>query len=617
MKNKKILTGILAGTMSLSLVACGTTSKEQPAVGGQVGTTGEVSQNTTTDTPEIEEVSVDFEDGNMGFVSVYTQKANADNSELTIADYNGSKALYVKNVDGKNPCIAFDISSMLGREIANVASIEMTIGTEYASGSFSAVSGNIVSWTGTDLKECKDAWSVYMSTKNPYKVTAKVGAGEAFVVGANNIIMVEVDTDNGVAEGNGSANLYIDDIRFLDEHGNLIEADTTVEFAAPAGFENAGKDLSNLAVVSNAVEFDGFALKGEGWAQNGLDMPQEFIDALQPGTVIEIEYTSDNGDMWIVMPDASAGWMRIGDGTNSKAYINGSCNIAQITYEQIAQFCGADKSTWGARLQAEASGNWEVFSVRVGQKSPVYAVADAVEIEGFAKKGDGWAQDGVELSEDILSAIVPGSILEIDYSSESGNLWIVMPDASAGWMRVGDGTNGSAACINGKCYITYEQIAKFCGDDISTWGGRLQVESDTAWEVYGARVGTATKMKMVNNIVNFEGFSAKGDGWSQNGFDMPQEIIDALVPGSVVTLKYTSESGKLWIVMPDASAGWMRVGDGTNGVAACSEGYCQITYEQIAEFCGADKSTWGARLQAESDTAWEVYSVTVGQGLAE
>lgn len=622
MKSKKILTGLLAGTMTLSLVACGGEKEEQPATAEVSTQTAQAEEKNDGDAQkqentEQEAASVDFEDGSLSFLSLYTQAANADNSELSIVDYNGSKALLVKNVDGKTPYVAFDISSMLGADVAKVASIEMTIGTEHAGGKFSAVSGNIVSWAGEDLAEYKDAWSVYIDSKNPNKAIAKVAAGEEFIADAGNIIMVTIDTDNGVSEGNGNANLYIDNIRFLDAEGNVLSADTSVDFVAPKGFESSGKDLSNLSAVTKAVNFEGFALKGDGWAQNGLDMPQEILDALVPGSVVEIEYKSDNGDMWLVMPDAQAGWMRVGDGTNGKAYINDSCSIAQITYEQIAEYCGEDKSTWGARMQAEASGAWEVFSVKVGQKAPVYAVSNAVELEGFAKKADAWAQDGVDLSQEVIDALVPGSVVELDYTSESGNLWIVMPDAQAGWMRVGDGNNGSSVCVNGKCYITYEQIAEYCGEDKSTWGTRLQAESDSAWEVYGARVGTASEMKMVNNNVNFEGFATKADAWAQNGFDMPQEILDALVPGSVVTLKYTSESGKLWIVMPDAQAGWMRVGDGTNGTAACNNGYCQITYEQIAEYCGEDKSTWGARLQAEADTPWEVYSVAVGQSVAE
>ena len=622
MKSKKILTGLLAGTCALSLVACGGSKEEQPAA-AEVSTKTENTETQVKETEtvkeeeataETEEVSIDFEDGNMSFLKLYTQAANADNSELSIVDYNGSKALYVKNVDGKMPYVAFDISSMLGADVEKVAKIEMTIATEHYDGQlFSAVSGNTISWAGTDLVEYKDPWAVYIATKNPNKAISEIAAGEEFVADAGNIIMIAIDTDNGITEGIGNANLYIDNIRFLDAQGNVLKADTSVEFVAPKGFESSGKDLSNLAVATKAVEFEGFAVKGDAWAQNGLDMPQEIIDALVPGSVVEIEYKSDSGDMWIVMPDAQAGWMRVGDGTNGKAYINDSKSIAQITYEQIAEFCGEDKSTWGARMQAEASGAWEVFSVKVGQKSPVYAVSNAVELEGFAKKADAWAQDGVELSQEVIDALVPGSVLELEYTSESGNLWVVVPDAQAGWTRVGDGNNGSAVCVNGKCYVTYEQIAEFCGEDKSTWGTRIQAESDTAWEVYSAKVGTASEMKMVNNNVNFEGFATKGDAWAQGGFDMPQEILDALVPGSVITLKYTSESGKLWVVMPGAQVGWTRVGDGNNGTAACNNGYCQVTYEQIAEFCGEDKSTWGVTLQAESDTPWEVYSVTVGQ----
>ena len=146
----------------------------------------------------------------------------------------------------------------------------------------------------------------------------------------------------------------------------------------------------------------------------------------------------------------------------------------------------------------------------------------------------------------------------------------------------------------------------------------MQCESDSAWEVYGIKVGTAKELKMINKLVEFSGFACTGDGWSQNGFDMPQEIIDALVPGSVVTISYTSDNGDLWIVMPDSAAGWMRVGvgnaDGSGGDPAAFNGStCQVTYEQIAALCGDDVSTWGARMQVEASGAYEVYSVAVGQ----
>ena len=92
---------------------------------------------------------------------------------------------------------------------------------------------------------------------------------------------------------------------------------------------------------------------------------------------------------------------------------------------------------------------------------------------------------------------------------------------------------------------------------------------------------------------------------------MPQEIIDALVPGSVVTISYESEDGSMWIVMPDSAAGWMRVGN--DGADVADGSIAQITYEQIAAACGEDKTTWGARMQCEAASAWKVFSVAVGQ----
>ena len=44
--------------------------------------------------------------------------------------------------------------------------------------------------------------------------------------------------------------------------------------------------------MANAVEFPNFAYEGGGRSQNGAEMPQEFLDALVPGSVIEISYES-------------------------------------------------------------------------------------------------------------------------------------------------------------------------------------------------------------------------------------------------------------------------------------------------------------------------------------
>ncbi|MCM1039603.1 MAG: hypothetical protein NC434_09785 [Ruminococcus sp.] len=644
LKMKKLTACLLAGAMVFSLTACGGET-EAPAA-EEPDTTQESAEAEDTESteaesesteeeaaaPEAVEASVDFEDGSMSFVAPYLTPTNAAEVELSVVDFAGSKALQVKNLNGKVPFVAFDVTSLLGADVAKVASVEMSLGISYDDGSFSAVSGSVLTWSGEDRHEVANDWSVYMETANPKVASVSIKSGDEFVADAGNIMILSLTSDTGLDAGKGNATLYIDNLRFLDASGNLLSADSSVAFAAPQGFENSGADRSNLASISGAVNFEGFEKSAGGWAQDGLDMPQEIIDALVPGAVVEIEYTSTTGNMWLVMPSADAGWMRVGvgdaDGSGQQyAYTNNSGTTAQVTYEQLAAVCGDDVSTWGPTMQCESDGDWEVFSVKVGQAAPSYAVSGAVEFAGFEKSAGGWAQDGLDMPQEIIDALVPGSVVEITYTSTTGNMWLVMPSAEAGWMRVGvgdaDGSGqGYAVCDGTKCYVPYEMIAEYCGDDVSTWGPTMQCESDGDWEVYSVKVGKAGEFKPLNHLVKFEGFEKAADGWAQDGLDMPQEIIDALVPGSVVTISYTSETGNMWLVIPSAEAGWMRVGvgdaDGSGqGYAVCDGSTCQIPFEMIAEYCGDDVSKWGATMQCESDGAWEVFGVSVGQAPVE
>ena len=102
------------------------------------------------------------------------------------------------------------------------------------------------------------------------------------------------------------------------------------------------------------------------------------------------------------------------------------------------------------------------------------------------------------MTDEIKAALVPGAVVEITYTSETGDMWVVMNEAEAGWMRVGqgnaDGSGSDSAAFDGKtAQITYEQIAALCGDDVSKWGSTMQCESSGAWEVYSVAVGTAAE----------------------------------------------------------------------------------------------------------------------------
>ncbi|MDE6743110.1 MAG: hypothetical protein K2J95_04415, partial [Lachnospiraceae bacterium] len=483
---KKLLSVLLATVLvTASLTACGgdgaeTTGGNETETGTEVDDTVPVDDAAGVDTPATA-ASVDFEDGASAFVKMNLLKGTPDESLLSVVDFNGSKALYVENVSGKSMFVGINVSALVGNKITDISTITMDIGTSRADGSFAAVSGYLYAYTGEKNEEVKgDSWSVYLETANPKTAVFDV-SGAGFVAGADNYIILSKETDNNTAS---AASLYIDNITFLDASGNVIEADTSVDFGSPEGFESAGTDLSNLCGITDAVVFEGFETSGDGWSQVGFTMPQDILDALVPGSVVQIEYASENGDMWIVMNEAEAGWSRVGVGNidgseSSAAYINNSKNICQITYEQIAEKCSDDVSTWGTTMQCEASGAWQVYSVKVGQRAPHYAVADAVTFEGFATKGDAWSQAGYTMPQEILDALVPGAIVEISYTSETGDMWIVMNEAEAGWSRVGvgniDGSGSSPAVFDGsKCYVTYEQIAEKCGDDVSTWGTTMQ-----------------------------------------------------------------------------------------------------------------------------------------------
>ncbi len=507
MKTKKRITLSLAAAMAMSVVACGgkgTDNAKDTNATVQANTETSVAESTPTaeTTPAkttpvantqtaapVGEVSIDFEDGVYGFVGV-DKSVNpvGDDSTLSIADFGGSKALKVES-NGKIPYVGIQVDALLGDKAANVKTVEMSLGIENPDGEFNAVSGKIYAFLGAENERKDGDWSVYLETANPK--TAVYAVPDEMSFGEGNYMVVSLETDNGKDAGATPAILYIDNIAFKDASGNVIAADTTAEYVSTA----TGEDRSNLANVTDAVEFEGFATKGDGWAQSGFAMTEDILAALVPGSVVEISFTSENGDMWIVMNEAEAGWMRVGDGTNGSSTVNDSKTTAQIPFEMLAEYCGDDVSKWGTTMQCEASGAWEVFSVKVGQAAKSYSLTDTVEFKGFATKGDGWAQDGKDMTEDILTALVPGSVVEVTYTSESGDMWLVLPDAEAGWMRVGDGTNGKAITDGSKAYIPYEMIAEYCGDDVSKWGARMQCEASGAWEVFGVAVGMDSEIE--------------------------------------------------------------------------------------------------------------------------
>ncbi len=593
MKKHKLLSCLLAGAMVISMAACG---EEAPA-----------STQTTVAEPQTEvsvyddAASITFADGNFAFLgSDTTYNPAAKETIFSLTDRNGEKAVKIESADAGKLYAGIQIDALLGDKLSEVKTVEFVIESEVGD-TFTAASGNVVSYLGEENVLNSSAWSIYLEKNAVKKISYEFP--DTAVEGNALILTLEVNADSNSFDKEVPTALYLYSISFKDASGNVLAVDTTAEYKTASN----EVDRSNLLNCTSYVNFADFACTGDAWGQNGFDIPQEVLDALVPGTTLEIEFASEDNTMWLVFPDATIGWSRVAQG---EAYINNSGTTAQIDYEQIAAILGEDKSAWGARLQCEAQTAWEVFSVKVGTVGTPKEFAKTVEFADFACTGDGWAQNGFDMPQEIIDALVPGTVVEVTFTSEDNTMWLVFPGASIGWSRI---AQGEAKITDGKAYITYEQIAAVLGEDKANWGTTMQCEAQTAWEVYSVSVGSlekAAEAPRLHKFVNFENFACTGDGWAQNGFEMPTEILDALVPGSAVEVSFASEDDTMWLVFPGATIGWSRI---AQGEAVIKDGKAYITYDQIAAVVGEDKANWGTTMQCEAQTAWEVYSVRVGQ----
>ena len=509
MKAKKLFALLICAIMVLSLIGCKkadeTKETDSPTGVTDEGTKVDDKKDDDKKDPEpiveVKEASLDFEDGLYDFVALYTAPANADAAEISIADFNGSKALKVTNMTGKVPYLAIDIASLVGDKIADVRAITMDIGTEHPDGKFHATSGKIIAYSGEKRTESNDPWSVYLTTKNPNTARAILdeGDGELFVAGYQNMIILTLDTDNGASEGVGNANFYIDNIRILDGTDNVIKADSSVAFAEPAGFSDV--DRVNLYAVKDEIEVwsgDEGAAWAQGTGMNTLAQGGTFDPALITEDSVFTIYYQSEGDIWMVLQSwedgAPFGWQRVADqGASIK---NPSGTIAQITYDQLVKYCNTDDFvTYLSMLQCESDMDWSVSSVTIGQKSGIVELKNEVEI-WTDDSGDAWAQGtGVQTLSDggtfDPALIQPGCIYTIDYASD-GMMWVVMQSfkdgAPYGWQRVAD--QGLAADNGSRAQITYDQLVEYCKtEDFVSTLRQLQCESDMPWEVYKFTIG--------------------------------------------------------------------------------------------------------------------------------
>ncbi len=526
MRKTRLLACLIAGALAVSLTACGSSSSsskpEQTKAETQAGTQDETKdkpEETTADDPGKDpvdvEASIDFEDGKFAFAAAYMVPADCSEVELSVADFNGSKALQITNNGGKTPYVGIDVASLLGAKAADVAKIQMDMGIKYPDGEFSAVQGRIVTWTGADIVETEYAWSVYLETKNPARVTTDISA-VPFVADSKNIMVVSLNPGQSAdAKKCVTATVYIDNIAFYDAEGKLIEADSAAEFVAPDGFEKKARD-PKLWTLANPVTLEDFAVSNAAWSQSGRELTDEEKALFVPGTVIEVAYKCDS-PVWLVCVGAepftkyngsNASWQRVGTDESNNFATQGNVDdagtIIQFTYEQIVEQLGDDWLNKLGQLQLEGQADWEVYSVSIGKKSDYASLTDVTELADFAVSNAAWSQSGRELTDEEKALFVPGAVIEVAYKCDQP-VWFVCVGAepftkysgsNASWQRVGVvdpdkdfTTTGSVSADGDKVQFTYEQIVEQLGDDWLNKLGQLQLEGQADWEVYSVSIG--------------------------------------------------------------------------------------------------------------------------------
>ncbi len=625
-----------------------------------------------TDTPSYEAGKVvDFEDGNFSFISVKESLPTCAEVELSIVDFGGSKALQVVAPDTKKfPYVAIDISSLAGDAVESVRTIEMDMGVVSPDGTFYAASGNIYYYVGEDNAEKTAPWSVYMAVKNPKRTTMTLAEDESFKAGSKNIIIVTKETDNAIEPAGATNTVYIDNIVLKDADGNAIALNTAAEFNGPDGF--ADQDWSNLVQVKDEVSLPGMVGKtgGSWWPVTGIstDPAQadaNYVDAstFGPGMIMtiycsfdaasldewqrniklvgqyyEVEGSEVGAPSWENGYTSEDGRAEYKDGNLSVGALtfNDSYTIAQVTYDEVAQYFGEDWFKYVKFLGVADYGfPLDVTSVTVGyEKKVLPATVNNTEIEGFNVKAAGWAQAGVQTVAGggtfDVSLLKPGCVVTINYKSE-GDVWLVaspLEDSGAPyeWTRIAQ-QQAAKNDDNNQCQITYDQIVAALGtEDFSTLA-KLECESDQEWEVYSVSIGEyAPEALKFTDEVRLDDSAVKAAGWAQAGVTRVADggtfDYTLLVPGTVINVYYKENGANYWLVANPADGapyGWSRVGNGDNGVVSRMDPkkcIMQITYDQLVAALGTEDFSTMANLQVESSAEWEIYGIGIAK-LAE
>ncbi|MDR1506194.1 MAG: hypothetical protein LBI67_03740 [Treponema sp.] len=282
---------------------------------------------------------ISFTDGLFAFFAVDESPAGAAKTRLSLVDYGDGRAVKADMEGAGTPYIVIDASALLGKNVAKLRVMELTLGLDREDGEFYAVSGEIRAYSGKDRVESSDSWSVYLPPRNPNTARAVLEEGEYFVPGADNFFILTRKIDNALEAGKDPSSFIISHIRFLDSAGNGLPVNSRAVFRPPEGFGH--RDLSNLAPFGEEFTLAGSSGSSRDWGQAVA------LDTLKNGGRLDPSLFTENSAVMVYYSSASppelilqswtggAGWAKV-----APSAVTGSASCAQYRSADMASAFG-------------------------------------------------------------------------------------------------------------------------------------------------------------------------------------------------------------------------------------------------------------------------------------
>ncbi|MDR2532255.1 MAG: hypothetical protein LBC82_05365 [Oscillospiraceae bacterium] len=281
----------------------------------------------SSDTPKNFE-GIDFSNGNIDFLALhYKPFDSSPDAKLELAQWDGANAAKITPDGSARPYIAIDACSLLGDRISDVAVIEVLMGIENPDGTFHAVQGEILAYSGADRVESKSPWSVFIERANPNTLRMELESNRRMVSGEYNMFIIRRVEDSALktalrlvkeAENEDeedeyetidvgtASNLYILSIGFLDDAGNYLPVDADAKFNEPEGFNESSVRYIELGEMNNIN-----SPTQSGWLTDGTDNKEspylsEDVSAAQQ---LVLEFASPpRGEIQIIWHGNGNGW---------------------------------------------------------------------------------------------------------------------------------------------------------------------------------------------------------------------------------------------------------------------------------------------------------------------